>query len=398
MVDVLSDDLAMEVLVRLPVRSIMRFRCVSKAWNSLISELGRRHRDRMPPAMVGYIQEYHGYPQNTTKFTGIGRRSCYSSDALAAAGTRSRGPDFSFMPLCYAQENRTIVSVCNGLLLCRYWILQPEPYELCPYEHHHVVCNPATKRWKRLPETRGCDPIAVGFDQRLPHRRHYRVLGEDTRMHPGPDTFRFKMFVSETGSWVDCPGGLPRTLVSSFLEVMFYADGIFYVFGISVVHNVAAVAVVHLLAVEEAGCRRIPLPPGVRPDGFEGSLLREWSMRGVHPCLGSLDGVLRLAAGTQDEILVWALEAGGWVPKHAVDLLGVVRERLTEIGADPGLLSTVRFVKFHPDVDVIFLSSPGTVLSYHLGTGTFEVMSSDAVDADSYIFPFFFPYSPCYSE
>ncbi|KAJ6812163.1 F-box protein-like [Iris pallida] len=395
MVDILSDDLAMEVLVRLPVRSIMRFRCVSKAWNSLISELGRRHRDRLPPAMVGYIQQYN----DTTKFTGIGRRSCYSSDLLAATGAGARGPDFSFMPLCYAQENRRIVSVCNGLVLCRHSILQPEPYELCPYEHCHIVCNPATKRWKRLPETSDCDPVA---DQRLPRRRHYRVLGEDTRMHPGPDTFRFKMFVSETGSWVDCPGGLPRAPINS--EAMFYADGIFYV---SVVYNVAAVAAVHLLAVEEAGCRRILLPPGMRPDRFEGSLHRDWSMSGVCPCLGTLDGVLRLATGTQDEILVWALEAGGWVPKHAVDLLGVGRERLAEIGADPGLLSTVRFLKFHPDVDVIFLCSPGTVLSYHLGADTFEEMSSDAVDANSYFFPppppplpphFFFPYSPCYSE
>ncbi|KAJ6836285.1 F-box protein-like [Iris pallida] len=260
--------------------------------------------------------------------------------------------------------------------------------------------QPRHQEMEEAPETKLCDPIAVGFDQRLPHRRHYRVLGEDILMHPGPDTFRFKMFVSETGSWVDCPGGLPRTLLKSCLEVMFYADGIFYVFDISLVHNVAAVAVVHLLAVEEAGCRIIPLPPGVRPDGFECSLLREWFSRGVRPCLGSLDGVLRLAAGTQDEILVWALEAGGWVPKHAVDLLGVGRERLAEIGADPGLLSTVRFVKFHPDVDVIFLCTPGTVLSYHLGTGTFEVMSSDAVDAnsDSCMPYFFFPYSPCYSE
>ncbi|KAJ6854300.1 F-box protein-like [Iris pallida] len=393
--DVLSDDLSMEVLVRLPVRSIMRFRCVSKAWNNLISELGRRHRDRLPPAMVGYIRQYN----DTTKFTGIGRRSCYSSDPLAAAGAGSRGPDFSFMPLCYAQENRNIVSVCNGLVLGCYSILQPEPYGLYPYEHCHIVCNPATKRWKRLPETMFYDPVAVGFDQRLPRRRYYRVLGEDTRMHPGHDTFRFKMFVSETDSWVDCPGGLPRTPIRS--EALFYADGIFYVFGISVMYNVA---VVHLLTVEEAGCRRISLPPGVRPDGFEYSLFREWSMSGVRSCLGlqptSLDGILRLAAGTQDEILVWALEAGGWVPKHAVDLLDVDRERLAEIGADPGLLSTVRFVKFHPDMDVIFLCSPGTVLSYHLGTGTFEVMSSDAVDANSYFYPpyFFFPYSPCYSE
>ncbi|KAJ6831018.1 F-box protein-like [Iris pallida] len=200
------------------------------------------------------------------------------------------------MPLCYAQENRKIFSVCNGLVLCRYH-LQPD------YEHCHVVCNPATKRWKRLPKTKFCDPVAAGFDQRLPCRRHYRVLGEDTRMHPDPDTFRSKMFVSETGSWVDCPGGLPRTLVSSECSTL---TG-FYVFGVSVVYNVAAV---HLLAVEEAGCRRIPLPPGVRPDGFNASLHCEWAMSGVHPCLGSLDGVLRLATGTQDEILVWALEAG----------------------------------------------------------------------------------------
>ncbi|KAJ6854299.1 F-box protein-like [Iris pallida] len=62
----------------------MRFRCVSKAWNSLISELGRRHRDRLPPAMVGYIQQYN----DTTKFTGNDRRSCYSSRRSRLSRTR----------------------------------------------------------------------------------------------------------------------------------------------------------------------------------------------------------------------------------------------------------------------------------------------------------------------
>ena len=40
----LLDDLVVEILSRLPAKSLCRFRCVSKSWRALMSNPAHRHR------------------------------------------------------------------------------------------------------------------------------------------------------------------------------------------------------------------------------------------------------------------------------------------------------------------------------------------------------------------
>ena len=46
----LTDDLLVEILRRLPIRSVCRFKCVSRSWRKLISDPD--YRKKLPQTMV----------------------------------------------------------------------------------------------------------------------------------------------------------------------------------------------------------------------------------------------------------------------------------------------------------------------------------------------------------
>ncbi|CAN6329158.1 unnamed protein product [Urochloa humidicola] len=62
----LPDDLLLEILARVPYRSIYRFRCVSKRWSALISHPD--NRGRLPQTLVGFF--YSGFTPGGVSFTG----------------------------------------------------------------------------------------------------------------------------------------------------------------------------------------------------------------------------------------------------------------------------------------------------------------------------------------
>ncbi|KAF8722243.1 hypothetical protein HU200_022551 [Digitaria exilis] len=49
----LTDDLIVEILSRLPVKSICRFKCVSRHWRGLISDPA--HRKKLPQTLSGFF-------------------------------------------------------------------------------------------------------------------------------------------------------------------------------------------------------------------------------------------------------------------------------------------------------------------------------------------------------
>ena len=49
----LTDDLIVEILSRLPVKSICRFKCVSRHWRALISH--PEHRKKLPQTLSGFF-------------------------------------------------------------------------------------------------------------------------------------------------------------------------------------------------------------------------------------------------------------------------------------------------------------------------------------------------------
>jgi len=181
----LTDDLVVDILSRLPVKSLCRCKCVSPHWRDLISHPD--HRRRLPQTLAGFFKNDFSNGREVWRFTNFG-------------GARQPPlicTPFSFMP---GYEDVTIVDSCNGLLLCR-------PPKGSP--HHasrYVVCNPAIKSWVVLPDS-GSHGDGVEDDEPLVAR-----LGFDPTVSTHFHVFEFvendygtvagvEIYSSETGAW-----------------------------------------------------------------------------------------------------------------------------------------------------------------------------------------------------
>ncbi|KAL6893680.1 hypothetical protein ACP4OV_007778 [Aristida adscensionis] len=161
----LTDDLILEILPRLPAKSLCRFKCVSPAWRDLISD--PVHRKKLPQTLAGFF--YHTFsrlsPGHARHFTNVSGR-----------GAPLINPTLSFLR---GHGDVVVDDSCNGLLLCHRRATG------APYRY--VVCNPATEEWVALPVTsqRGVFRNArLGFDPAI--SRHFHVF-EFLEMYPWED-------------------------------------------------------------------------------------------------------------------------------------------------------------------------------------------------------------------
>ncbi|KAG2551020.1 hypothetical protein PVAP13_9KG367640 [Panicum virgatum] len=130
----LTDDLLVEILRRAPIRSLCRFKCVSRGWRNLISDPA--HRKKLPQTLAGFFYcslSGERFPVMAHHFTNV----------------TGKGPE-----------------------------PDPDPNgdELPPF--HYAVCNPATQKWVMLPDgswTSGEARTArLGFDPAV--SSHFHVV------------------------------------------------------------------------------------------------------------------------------------------------------------------------------------------------------------------------------
>ncbi|CAN6306154.1 unnamed protein product [Urochloa humidicola] len=237
----LPDDLIVEILSRLPVKSLCRFRCVSKHWCGLISH--PEHRKKLPQTLAGFF--YHttsaeGFPKSARHFTNV-----------TGLGEPLICPSLSFLP---GYTDTDILDCCNGLLLCR----SSATAGSIPY----IVCNPATGEGVAVPESNHdgimC-MVRLGFDPAV--SAHFHVFefvdADDNIFVRG-----LEIYSSLTGEWIHRDSGwsdeavlyssMSTVFVNSFLHVYQPED-----------QNVLAVN------TEGNTWRTIPVPLG-QHDGFIG--------------------------------------------------------------------------------------------------------------------------------
>ncbi|CAL5078800.1 unnamed protein product [Urochloa decumbens] len=121
----LPDDPLLEILSRLPVKSLFRFKCVSKAWFGFIAD----RLSKIPQTLQGFFYG-HGH-------------------FIDLLGGSMPPVDSSFSSLEKLPEIEEIILLnsCNGLVLFlhrRYSDAQTLGY---------IVCNPATKEWVAVPNS-----------------------------------------------------------------------------------------------------------------------------------------------------------------------------------------------------------------------------------------------------
>ncbi|CAM0151087.1 unnamed protein product [Urochloa decumbens] len=148
----LPEDPLVEILSRVPGKSLCRFKCVSKAWYGLIADLLRRKK--LPEALEGFFFVSHSCGDNSGSVDGDAddlqsRAYGYFADVL---GRSVRPVDSCFPFLAEVRvpgiENIRLLHHCNGLLLFGY-IQEPEE------SLNYIVSNPATQQWVAVPSSDG---------------------------------------------------------------------------------------------------------------------------------------------------------------------------------------------------------------------------------------------------
>ncbi|CAL5376504.1 unnamed protein product [Camellia sinensis] len=179
-----NEDLLTEILLRLPAKSLIRFKSVSKNWLHLISDshFAVNHSRRIRnSSMISGLFFYFDYS-----------RSELHSVSLHAHPNRSL-PTLSFLDAVGGDRPFRIRSACNGLILCQSYQI------VCNrFRKNYVVCNPTTQKFTLLPQldclSLSCElwGVYLAFDpSKSPH---YKVVF----FRP---CYQFDIYSSETASW-----------------------------------------------------------------------------------------------------------------------------------------------------------------------------------------------------
>ncbi|CAL5009522.1 unnamed protein product [Urochloa decumbens] len=123
-------DALLEILARLPARSVYRSKCVAKAWRDIVDD--PLNRKKLPQTLEGFF-----FLGKTLSFISVLPRSV----------PLDMDPSFSFLP---ETENLLFMDSCNGLLL----FVHVRKSDVFGY-----VCNPATKQWEAVPTCGCCLPM-----------------------------------------------------------------------------------------------------------------------------------------------------------------------------------------------------------------------------------------------
>lgn len=198
----LPDDPLVEILSRVPAKSLCRFKCVSKAWCDLITD--PIHRKKLPQAMEGlfFMESWiwcAGAVCEEEQFSFV--------DLTARSVPLEIDPCFSFLTEMPGLRVLALHDSCNGLLL---------------FEHRSdldsndvlgfIVCNPTTKQWVAVP-TCGCPPpssydrhIYLAFDPAISSHFHlvqfHREDDEDEEEWESHEpVMSVHAYSSESGIW-----------------------------------------------------------------------------------------------------------------------------------------------------------------------------------------------------
>ncbi|KAL7191010.1 hypothetical protein ACSBR2_023144 [Camellia fascicularis] len=153
-------DLLLEILFRLPPKSLIRFKSVSKDWFSLISnsQFSQNHSLRNPK------------PLFTGLYLHVEERFTLSIQSLSLNPHHSSLPSLSFLDCRCFNTSTTILHSCNGLLLCLNGTTR------------FIVCNPTTKKHKIL-------PYLVGISSSCFVKQFSVILTESGPIHNNFDVY-----------------------------------------------------------------------------------------------------------------------------------------------------------------------------------------------------------------
>ncbi|KAH7665396.1 F-box domain-containing protein [Dioscorea alata] len=227
----LTDDLLINILIRLPAKSLCKFMVISKAWHSLISDA--YFRALLPPTMAGLFYHFRNLDPNNGYYK-------ISNEYISIPSCNHGFMDttLSFLPFL---GNFQILDSCNGLLFCR---LRGSP------SSDIFVCNPVARSWTLLTNIKlpHFNSLFLVFDPKF--SLHFKLVRIQTNR--GSSCVELEKFSSQTGSWEKFQ--VPTEPDISFLRHRrrVYLNGI--------IHMVAGRKHMVAIDLDSMVCRRIEMP------------------------------------------------------------------------------------------------------------------------------------------
>ncbi|KAJ0098326.1 hypothetical protein Patl1_20705 [Pistacia atlantica] len=302
------DDLLIELLAYLPVKSLFKFKTVSKQWLSLISNpdfcLRRNLVTRSVSAIIVLSKYRPGRKRDQRKVTKHGSTK-YELINL------NSDPSLGVFKNLTFSLGTVILHSCNGLLLCGN-VDWRKPMHQC------FILNPITKQRTKLPHIIGSPPddyggsptifgINLAFDPlKSPHYKVICIRNCDSSDEGG---YQMEIYSSETNGPWRLSGGTVRAL-----SYMKYKEGVFWN---GALHWFTCLVACLYFTVDEETIHELPMPPLPK-----GTFLRKCYYFGE--CRGHLHLIEVYNPCTIFNVYEMRRDYSGWFVKYHVDLGEVV--------------------------------------------------------------------------
>lgn len=176
------DDLKIEIFSRLPLKFLLKCKCVCKSWHHLISD----------PVFISHYTRH--YPLRRVSGLLFECNNGNPHPELEFIGLSSQIDPTPKLSLGFIQAKGRIVvrHACNGLLICRSFSM----HEL---NRKYFICNPTTKQHSLLHiQEENLEGLNIAFDPYI--SSHYQVIS--IYRTKGPiNQFQIKIYNPTTGSW-----------------------------------------------------------------------------------------------------------------------------------------------------------------------------------------------------
>ncbi|KAA3458166.1 F-box protein [Gossypium australe] len=185
-------DLLILILVRLPVKSLLQFKSVSKTWHSIISD--PEFSRRLSLDISGLIMCKLSYQVNKPEY------------GFIPLGNKSSTDDapFKYLDFINHPSGLKVVQSCNGLLLCRSSRYNKN------FNCDYYICNPTTKQFVMIPlpanpqDARIVCSLSLAFDHtKSPHYKVVCVRWLNISDDPESNyvSCQIEIYSSQTRSW-----------------------------------------------------------------------------------------------------------------------------------------------------------------------------------------------------
>ncbi|KAL0382272.1 UNVERIFIED_CONTAM: F-box protein [Sesamum calycinum] len=200
------DDLLTEILLRLPIRSLIRFKLVCKHWHSLITtpHFSFLRNPRPNPAVGLFLpcSDVGLNPSSQTEYVTLEPKPWFEYVPFFVGVPTT--PPFGQLNFTKESSGSEFCSLATG---CCSVVVVPG---VGIYSKRYYVCNPTTKRFSTLPKldggsrgSTGIRGMSLAFDPaKSPHYKVVCVRGFEVDFEEFH--YQFEVYSSEKGPWRKC--------------------------------------------------------------------------------------------------------------------------------------------------------------------------------------------------